>query len=238
MASYKAPRIIGRITKLLFSLFIFGVCAILIWRVFFSTKIPKEIDFLTPNARLTEAYEANGGKLTLRYQELSTITRAKDSYGYFSVVSYVFIPEAEQVQLVFRYNNSTIRHLQEDYALAELPDKSEHLFDVSLVKATDLTPETHEDDLDESKLQTQRILPTGEPLREETALYTFYRYVFDGVTVEDITNSVYLDVYYVEDIRYEERPYSTLLLYAWDEDWIAYSPSKADLRAMQGDSLR
>ena len=112
MASFKAPKIIGRITKLLFSLFIFGVCGILIWRVFFSTVIPKEVDHLTPNDVLTQAYEANDGSLTLQYQELSTITRAADSYGYFSVESCVFIPEADQVQLVFRYNNSTIRHLK------------------------------------------------------------------------------------------------------------------------------
>lgn len=235
MASFKAPKIIGRVTKLLFSLFIFGVCGILIWRVFFSTVIPKEVDHLTPNDVLTQAYEANDGSLTLQYQELSTITRAADSYGYFSVESCVFIPEADQVQLVFRYNNSTIRHLKEDYGLSELPQKSEHLYDVSLVLATDLTPEDHGDDLNEERLSNRRILPSGAPVREETALYTYYRYVFDGVTLQEDTNSVYVDVYYVEDIRYEERPYSTLLIYAWDESWIPYKPSRADLRAMRGE---
>ena len=233
MASYKAPRIIGRISKLMISLFVFSVCGLLIWRVFFSTKIPKEIDTMIPNARLTEAYQTKGDQLTLQYQELSTISRAKDSYGYFSVESCVFIPEAEQVQLVFRYNNSTIRHLQADYGLPELPQKSQHLFDVTLVRANDLTPNDHTDDLDATKLETARISPSAESVREETALYTFYRYVFDGVTVEDITNSIYVDVYYVEDIRYEERPYSSLLIYAWDETWIPYAPSKADIRAMQ-----
>ena len=234
MASFKGPKIIARVTKLLFSLFIFGVCGILVWRVFFSTVIPKEIDHLVPNERLTQAYEENGGSLTLQYQELSTITRAADSYGYFSVESCVFIPEADQVQLVFRYNNSTIRHLKEDYSLSEMPQKSDHLYDVSLVLATDLTPNDHSDDLKVESLNHQRILPTGTPVREETALYTYYRYVFDGVTLKEDTNSVYVDVYYVEDIRYEERPYSTLLIYAWDEKWIPYHPTRADLDAMQG----
>ena len=127
------------------------------------------------NPKLNEAYQAADGNLTLRYQELASVSLAKDTYGYFSVASCVFIPEAEQVQLVFRYNNSTIQHLQEDYGLPELPDKSEHLFDVSLVKTTDLTPDNDEDDLDEATLSTERILPSMEPIREETALYTFYR---------------------------------------------------------------
>ena len=232
MASYRAPRIASRITRLLFSLFIFSVCGILVWRVFFSTKIPKELDSLLPNETLCEAYAENNGVLTLQYQELSTISRAKDSYGYFSVVSYVFIPEADQVQLVFRYNNSTIRHLQEDYGLSELPKKSDHLFDVTLVVSNDPTPEDHTDDYLESGLETTRIFPSAEPLREETSLYTFYRYVFDGVSVEEITNSVYVDVYYTEDIHYEERPYSTLLLYAWDETWFTRSLSKAESKLL------
>lgn len=234
MASYRAPRIIGRISKLMFSLFIFSVCGLLIWRVFFSTKIPKEIDTMIPNAKLTEAYQAKRDQLTLQYQiPASSISRAENSYGYFSVESCVFIPEAEQVQLVFRYNNSTIRHLQADYGLPELPKKSQHLFDVTLVRMNDLTPNDHTDDEDSTKLESQRILPASDPVREETALYTFYRYVFDGVTIEDITNSIYVDVYYVEDIRYEEDPMSTLMIYAWNEEWIPYTPSKADIRAMQ-----
>ena len=233
MASYRAPRIAGRITKLLFTLFIFSICGILVWRVFFSTKIPKSIDALTPNTALSQAYAENGGELTFQYQELSSITRARDSYGYFSAVTCIFIPEADQVQLVFRYNNSTIRHLQQDYGLAELPQKSDHLFDVTLVVANDPTPDVHDDDYVGENLTTQRYFPSLEPLREETSLYTFYRYVFDGVTVEDVTNSVYMDVYYVEDINYGERPYSSLLIYAWDEPWRTYRPSRAELRSIE-----
>ncbi|MBE6633898.1 MAG: hypothetical protein E7620_06100 [Ruminococcaceae bacterium] len=233
MARYKAPRIMGYIFKALATLFVFGVCGILVWRVFFSTAIPKEIEVLQGNERLSAAYATAGDGLTMQYQELGSITRAPGSMGYFSVVQCVFIPEAEQVQVVFRYNNSTIRHLQEDYKLASLPEKSSHLFDVTLVKTTDLTPNDHNDDLDESTLSSSRIQPTGEPLRAETALYTYYRYVFDGVTVEEITDAVYVDVYYVQDIRYEEKPYGSLLIYAWDEDWIAYKPTRADLDAIK-----
>ena len=87
MASYRAPRIIGWITRVLFSLFIFSICGILIWRVFISAKIPKSIDTLAPNAKLTEAYEATDGNLTLRYQELSTISRSSASSFSFKASS-------------------------------------------------------------------------------------------------------------------------------------------------------
>ena len=233
MASYRAPRIIGWITRVLFSLFIFSICGILIWRVFISAKIPKSIDTLVPNAKLTEAYEATDGNLTLRYQELSTISRSTDRYGYFSVPSYVFIQEAEQVQVVFRYNNSTILHLQEDYGLEKTPEKSQHLFDVSLVIAVDPTPSDRTDESDKSPLETKRIFPSCEPIREETALYTFYRYVFDGVSVEDITDSIYLDVYYVEDMDLDAEAYGTLCLYDYKTETIPAKLSKADIKAIE-----
>jgi len=234
MASYKAPRIIGAVFKLLLTVIVATVCGILIWRVFFSTNVPKSVAFLAPNAALHEAYGEEGDAITLRYQNLASITKAKKNYGYFSVTSAVFIPEAEQVQIVFRYNNSTIRHLQQDKGLATLPQKSEHLFDVTLVKTTDLTPENKEDNLDESTLGKERIYPEAEPIRDETSLYSYYRYVFNGVTIEDVTDAIYVDVYYVGDLNYEEDAYGTLCIYAWDEKWIAYKPTKQDKSAMMG----
>ncbi len=238
MARYKAPRIIGGIFRFLFTTLILGVCAIIGWRVFFSTKIPEEVAPLVKNDRLSAAVEAHGENITLRYQDLATITRAEKNYGYFSVESCVFIPEAEQVQIIFRYNNSTIRHLTEDYSLPAMPHKSEHLFDVSLVRATDLTPSDKSDNLNAATIGTERILPSEiSPertyIRAESSLYTYYRYVFDGVTIEDVTDAFYVDIYYVGDLNYEEEAYGTLCVYAWDEKWLTYRPSKADRPALE-----
>ncbi len=234
MARYKAPRIIGAIFKLLATALIGAVCGILLWRIFFSTTVPKSVDAFTPNAALSEAYGARGDAIVLRYQDLASITKAEKNYGYFSVVSAVFIPEAEQVQILFRYNNSTIKHLAQDYALPAIPQKSDHLFDVTLVKTTDLTPENRDDNLDESMLAKTRILPEANPTRAESSLYTYYRYVFNGVTIEDVTDAIYVDVYYVGDTDYTADAYGTLCIYAWDEKWIAYVPSKKDKAAMAG----
>ena len=194
--------------------------------------MPDSVDSLLPNAALHSAYESNGGVLTLRYQDQASITRAENNAGYFSVVSCVFIPEANQVQLVFRYNNSTIQHLAEDYGLEQVPPKSDHLFDVSLVRTTDLTPSDRSDNLDPSTLSKERILPT-QSRRDETLLYTYYRYVFDGVRVEDVTDGIYADIYYVGSTDYALPAYGTLCIYSWDEEWLTYKPSKTDRQAMR-----
>ena len=231
-ATSRAPRIASRILQYLFSLLIFSVCSLLLWRVFFSTQIPKEINHLAPNSALCQAYGEKGADLTLRYQEQSTITRAEGNYGYFSVERAVFIPEINQVQIIFRYNNSTIRHLAEDYQLEELPSKSEHLFDVTLVKTTDLTPDNKEDNIQAETLRHDRIQPSGDPARQTTLLYTYYRYTFDGVTVDELTDGVLIDVFYVDDIDYSREAYGTLCIYHYESPWLDYKLTAADKKAL------
>ncbi len=232
MSSYKAPRIIGGIFKFLFTFLIMGICALLVWRVYFSTIIPKEIKHLAANPTLSEAYAAHDGKLTLQYQDQGSITRGKENAGYFSVESCVFIPEARQVQIIFRYNNSTITHLAEDYGLDTVPSKSEQLFDVTILKTTDLTPGDLQDNIKGEGLAEERRQPTSCE-RAESLLYTYYRYVFDGVTAEELTDGIYVDVYYNQAIDYEAKPYGTLCIYSSDQKWLTYKPSAADRRAMK-----
>ena len=125
-------RVFGRVVKWSISLLLCVICGILLWRVF-SSRDPKEVKYLMGNDALYEAYDAHGDDLVLQYQMQDTITTATYNRGYFSVTQYVFIPEAKQVQLVFRYNNSTIKHLAQDYGLDKIPNKSEELFDLTLV---------------------------------------------------------------------------------------------------------
>ena len=231
-ATSRAPRIAGRIFKHLFSLLIFAICCILLWRVFFSAQIPGNIKTMSPNDTLCAAYDQYGDELILRYQEQSTITRAERNYGYFSVERAVFIPQANQVQIIFRYNNSTIRHLAEDYGLEDLPSKDEELFDVTLVKTTDLTPDNKEDNLLPETLRHDRYFPSETVVRETTLLYTYYRYTFDGVTVDDLTDGVLIDVYYNQDVDYDQKAYGTLCIYHYESKWLEYNLTSADKKAL------
>ena len=138
---------IGRLLKFLVFCIILTVCILLLWRVF-STSIPKEIEDMSSNGKLTAAYADKGEDLYVFEQIYDDITRAERNAGYFGVPEAHFIPAANQAQIVFRYNNSTVKALAEDYSLPSVPHRSEELFDVSMVLYIDLTPENKEDNYD------------------------------------------------------------------------------------------
>lgn len=205
--------ITGIVLKWLFTLLIFGVCAFVCWRVFISNIPPSQMDELAPNAPLAEAYAAKGEGLTLFTQEEGTMTRGDNNYGYFGVTRCVFIPEAKQIQLVVRYNDSTLTAIKADKGLAEEPPKGEKILDVTLLKMVDLTPEDLTDNKDGSAtLGKVRLQPTGEPVIETTLLYTYCLYTFDNVSVEDAI-AVFADIYYLGDVSYEAEPYGALRVY-------------------------
>ncbi len=236
MANSRTPRLIGRVVKISLLILVLLVNGVLVFRLC-SSGDPASMNVLIANEPLRAAYAAHGEDLILQYQNHPTITRAEHNSGYFSVTQYVFIPQADQVQLVFRYNNSTIKHLQEDYGLETLPSKEEHLFEVTLVKTIDLTPDDKTDNADPTKLKKERIWPSAAGAVKDTssnALYTYYRYVFDGVTLEDAVG-IFADVYYVGDIQgdYENTAYGTLCLYDATASWITQKLTDADKRALQ-----
>ena len=226
MKNGHSMRVFWRVVKWSISLLLCLICGILIWRLC-SSGDPEEVKYLMGNDALYEAYEEHGKDLILQYQLQDTITLAEYNRGYFSVTQYVFIPEARQVQLVFRYNNSTIKHLAVDYELEVVPDKSEDLFDVTLVTTTDKTPENREDNANTEHLTMERYYPTTFK-RTETSLYTYYRFVFDNVEITPDMLYVFADVYYMGDLNYDERPYGTLCLYDDASKWVSYKLSRAE----------
>ena len=197
----------GRILKILFVIVIVAITAMVLWRTFLSDIPPSGMTQLQPNAQLAAAFAEKGDQLQLFSQTQPSVTKAETNYGYFGVSRVVFIPEAKQLQVVFRYNNSTLDHVQEDYELAEKPAKGdETLFDVTVVTVTDTTPDVENDELKSRLHHSYRRVET-------TLLYTYVLFVFDDVEVTDVTDGVFLDVYYREDVDYGKAAYGTLLLY-------------------------
>ena len=201
----KGSKIMKISLKVLFYLFVIAVNAIMLWRVLFSGD-PAKIQRLTVNDDLREAY--SDGQLLLETQEQRTLT----SNGLFAVRECIFIPEAKQIQIVVRYNNSTLRQLAKDYGLENVPEKTEELFDVSIVKTTDKTPLDIPDNTNPEMLNEERYHPSGEPDRAYKRLYSYRRYVFENVTREDAVG-MFVDVYYKGDIDYEKTPYGALCIY-------------------------
>ena len=215
-----------------------AVCMVLIWRVI-TSSVPKELTKISENEILSEVYAEKGDKLVLYTQEQNSITRGEKNYGYFASCDVLFIPEAKQVQLLIRYNDSTLKALQQDYGLAELPDSSLDWYDVTLVTATDLTPENAEDNLvsDPASVRLDRIAPTYVSESVHKGLYNYRRLVYDGVEMDELLLASYADFYYVGDIRYlnedfdiyTDEAYGTLCLYAHTEPWEPVSHRKVGL---------
>ena len=218
----KALRIIKRIFKVAALVLVFGTTALILWRIFTSGD-PQAVKPLLPNDELRTAYSESGGELTAYWQELDNITRGNENYGYFSVTRGLFVEEADQVQVTFRYNNSTLRHLQEDYNLATIPGRDEDVYDVSLVVVYDLTPDNKADNSGtaegyaEGAVNIVRYYPEEEPtLSHRHNVYNYRKFVFNGVdmTVTDTpVLSVYVDIYYKGDVNYDRDAYGTLIIY-------------------------
>lgn len=229
--------------RLIVTLVVIAVFAIFGWR-FITGIVPGELEVLTPNEALLKAYEEKGESLVLYTQSQNSITRAEDSYGYFASCQVIFIPEAEQVQLLIRYNDSTLEATERDYELPEGSlDPEKDWYDVTLVVSRDLTPENDEDNLgnDPACVSFTRVYPTEVSERLHKGLYNYRRFVFDGVTMDDLTNAVYVDFYFVEDMFYlgeefdvyNDRAYATLCLYAFTEKKEMLSLTDEDILALE-----
>ena len=206
------------------ALVVFAICVFMIWRVS-STGTPKELDHLSPNEKLSKAYSEQGESLYAFKQNQDIITRADYNSGYFSIPDYTFIPDANQLQLVFRYNNSTLASVATDKGLSEALDRNGDYFDVSVVLYVDLTPDNAEDNGNTDSENVKKIRCKGHVDGEaKTTLYNFYRYTFyfdeseEPIDIKELMESgeliaIHAQFYYNEDLNYDERPYGALLLY-------------------------
>lgn len=218
----KGFKAIGCLIKLFFGLLVFAVCGLLLWRIF-SANTPDELTALSVNDAIYQAYEESDGELYMFKQGQGTITRADNNRGYFSVTHAVFIPEANQIQIVFRYNNSTLEHLVKDKGLDSLPERSENVYDVTLFFTVDLTPDNTDDNAEISDEGTRTFRCKGEEVESlAESVYNYRKYVFNldecGEDLAELLDSglllaAYADVYYVGDLDYESTPYGTLCLY-------------------------
>ncbi len=237
--------------KLFFKLLVVSVVLLVVglflWR-FWVSRVPEELEVLSPNKALAEAYEAHGEDLELVIQEQATTTRSHNSYGYFTSCQAVFIPEARQLQLLIRYNNSTLEATEKDYGLAEgslSPERD--WYDISLVVMRDKTPDNRNDnllkDLDKHRdsVALERIHPTEVTEVMHTKLHSYRRLVFDGVEPDRLTLAVFADFFYIDDIMYQkegydvyvDRSYASLCLYAFTEESETRSLTKEDIAALE-----
>ena len=240
---------IGRLLKFLLFCVILTVIILLLWRVF-STGTPKEIQGLEPNDKLNAAYSASlsEDKELYVFKQIHDELSGGETKGYFGVPEARFIPDANQAQIVFRYNNSTISALAKDYSLPAVPSKTDELFDVSLVLYIGDRPEDPSQEISKDNaenIKAIRVTPEAEPQKAYSTLYSFYRYTFNFENGEEAINlnelmeskkllSVHVEIYYKGDLDYSKNAYGALSIYDYRRDNIAVKLTKNEKEALGG----
>lgn len=191
--------ILGHVLRGLFVLLIIFVCTLLIWRMAFSQRPPKELRLLGANTVLCEAYEKNGGITVLEQPDQRGYTEAEDNYAYYQIDWCLFLKEAKQVQLLFFYNNSTLERASDKLGLESVLPRGEEVFSLELVICVDVTPAGHDGD----PVIEERVIRPTSCETGDNSLYTFSRYTFDNVELTEDVVVVYLDVYYEDGARTE-----------------------------------
>lgn len=224
----------GRILRITFYVLVYAVIAAIILRMC-TNGTPKDIERISVNDELYSAYSELGSELKIHYQKYDEYTSEEENYGYFGIMQSLFIPQVSQVQVVFRYNNSTIEELPNDFPelCPDVPDKSETLYDVTLVKVIDLTPENSEDNDKEEFLKFERYYPTKDmTASKQTGLHNYYRYTFEGVDTEGAF-AFYVDIYYNKAIDYEKDAYGSVRIFASDRYTHTYQLTSNDKKAFR-----
>lgn len=106
-----------------------------------------------------------------------------------------------QIQFTVRYNNSTIKSLVQDYMLKENPIGEPFVYIIS----------------DSFGTRYRNYQYTND----KKGLYNYRHIVFDDVDISAIDNLnemlyLYLDIYYIEDVKLESTPYGVLPIYKHD----------------------
>lgn len=227
-------RIAGFIFKALCTLVIAAIVILLLWRIIDNNNDPREMDTVIGNSLLADAYNEKGESLNTYYQEQSKYTRGENNYGYFAITQSLIIEDIDQIQFVFRYNNSTLKHTAEDYSLPSIPSRDEEVYDVTITVMYDLTPENKADNNGETEeaVSFKRFFASDMVSAKKT-LYNYRKFVFDGIKIDDSVIAVYADFYYVGDLDYDKKPYGSLLIYHEDEKNIDYKLTRNDIKAIE-----
>ena len=186
-----------------------GIIALLCWRIFFSGNIPKSMKQLIVTDSLHQAYLDKGEDLLLYRQEFDPVNMEDTTAGYFWVSDAVFIPDAHQVQVVIRYNNSTLGHIATDFSLDQAPSREDDVLDVTLAIAVDPDP-TNKTTADRKIIR----IHASKVESDTTSMYNYRRLVFENIP-EGIDNIICIsvDFYYVGSINYDTSPYGTIIIY-------------------------
>lgn len=179
----------SKIIKFIFVLLIIAVYTLLFGRMFLARYTGSMAKYAWTNNAI-KTYEQTTD-FTLMTQNLS---KTIDDNGYFSISNYVYIPEINEVQFTVRYNNSTVDTLENFYT------------DVSDIGETFVFTLTD---------NNGNVYDSYKYLSKSNLIYNFRRLVFEGVDLSN-AGTLYLNVYYINDVSKSSKIYTSFQLYNED----------------------
>lgn len=195
-----------------FALFIIVfVCGILFYRMYALNTYPNEALGVIATDALRNDY-ADGSINAVTWVPRTAYDNP-DKSKFFSHQP-IYFPETETLIVTIRYNNSLLPIMAADFGFEQTNGKKLPL-DVSLYADG-----------------TDRIAPTTYTYTAGFGIYSYRRYVFEGVSLSNYT-SLYLDVYYADDADYASTPYASLEIYDTTRELTEYKFTSADKKALK-----
>jgi len=218
---------VGLVIKILIGIICFAVIGTLGFRMFTFNYYPDSMKKLYFTDSLTEFYNAKGGDIGAKTQELRAAYDDPEA-GNFFCGNLIVIPELGQLQVSLRYNVSLMRALDEDETL-ELDSPSPDdptLFTFRLYKSGD------------SKNEADHLVGTLVACEQDSFLmYRYYKLVFDGIDFgsveydengevisDDEIDWIRLEVFVKGDT--EAEPYSKIAIYENNEGYSKFTDYK------------
>ena len=186
----KAGKIVKITVKTLLLGISFCIYAFFIFRLCSTGEAPKSITKIVWNETAREAYLADPESFCIYSQTPDTYIT---NDGRFWISDIIYLPQAKQLQMTIKYNDSTLKYLRESLGDPAMVLPAEP-FDYSLLSSAGVR--LHEYSSDALEYQN----------------YNYRRLVFENVVIEDKT-SHYVDIYYVDSINYSAIPYGSLLVW-------------------------
>ena len=113
----------GKVAKITFKVVVLGISLFIysffIFRLCSTQDAPKSVSSIVWNETTRAAYQANPEEFQILSQEPSTFITDN---GRFWISDVVYLPQAKQLQLTIKYNDSTLKYLKEALAKQQAED--------------------------------------------------------------------------------------------------------------------
>ncbi len=203
----------GKVAKITFKVVILGISLFIysffIFRLCSTQDAPKSVSSIIWNEITRAAYQANPEEFQILSQEPSTFITDN---GRFWISDVVYLPQAKQLQLTIKYNDSTLKYLKEALAKQQAEAETAETDNGKDVILPEIVLPDEPFDysiLDNSGVRYHEYASISD--REQN--YNYRRLVFENIEIPDHA-AFYVDMYYVGAIDYSAIPYGSLM--AWN----------------------